>query len=210
MQFRKVSKELEARVIKWFDYLWTNKKAIDEQDVLKNLPNKLRAEIAINVHLDTLKKVRIFQDCEAGLLTELVLKLRPQVFSPGDYICRKEDIGKEMYIIKEDRLAVLADDGPTCTMAFNFGQAGTGGFSFGTPKTTAAATTGFGLQTSTPAGGGFSFGATQPQTQTFGNQPSQIAGLLAQPTQNNGSAQGGFSFGAQTQSTTSSGGFSFG
>ncbi|KAL0176861.1 hypothetical protein M9458_029191, partial [Cirrhinus mrigala] len=56
-------------------------------------------------------------------------------------------------------------------MAFNFSQTGTGGFTFGTPKTTAAATTGFGLQTSTPAGGGFSFGATQPQTQTFGNQP---------------------------------------
>ncbi|XP_076879099.1 cyclic nucleotide gated channel subunit alpha 2a [Brachyhypopomus gauderio] len=113
MQFRKVSKELEARVIKWFDYLWTNKKAIDEQEVLKNLPNKLRAEIAINVHLETLKKVRIFQDCEAGLLVELVLKLRPQVFSPGDYVCRKGDIGKEMYIIKEGRLAVVADDGFT-------------------------------------------------------------------------------------------------
>uniref|UniRef100_A0A672TCY2 Cyclic nucleotide gated channel subunit alpha 2a n=1 Tax=Sinocyclocheilus grahami TaxID=75366 RepID=A0A672TCY2_SINGR len=113
MKFRKVSKELEARVIKWFDYLWTNKKAIDAQDVLKNLPNKLRAEIAINVHLDTLKKVRIFQDCEAGLLVELVLKLRPQVFSPGDYICRKGDIGKEMYIIKEGHLAVVADDGVT-------------------------------------------------------------------------------------------------
>ncbi|KAG9341702.1 hypothetical protein JZ751_018766 [Albula glossodonta] len=113
MQFRKVSKELEARVIKWFDYLWTNKKAVDEQEVLRNLPNKLRAEIAINVHLETLKKVRIFQDCEAGLLVELVLKLRPQVFSPGDYVCRKGDIGKEMYIIKEGRLAVVADDGVT-------------------------------------------------------------------------------------------------
>lgn len=45
-------------------------------------------------------QVRIFQDCEAGLLVELVLKLRPQVFSPGDYICRK--VGTE-------RLAV------TCT-----------------------------------------------------------------------------------------------
>uniref|UniRef100_A0A8C4IFB9 Cyclic nucleotide-binding domain-containing protein n=1 Tax=Dicentrarchus labrax TaxID=13489 RepID=A0A8C4IFB9_DICLA len=113
MHFRKVSKELETRVIKWFDYLWTNKKAVDEQEVLKNLPNKLRAEIAINVHLETLKKVRIFQDCEAGLLVELVLKLRPQVFSPGDYICRKGDIGKEMYIIKEGKLAVVADDGVT-------------------------------------------------------------------------------------------------
>ncbi|KAM6300289.1 cyclic nucleotide-gated channel alpha-2 [Aegotheles albertisi] len=113
MQFRKVSKDMETKVIKWFDYLWTNKKAVDEREVLKNLPDKLRAEIAINVHLETLKKVRIFQDCEAGLLVELVLKLRPQVFSPGDYICRKGDIGKEMYIIKEGKLAVVADDGMT-------------------------------------------------------------------------------------------------
>uniref|UniRef100_A0A8C5LSB6 Cyclic nucleotide gated channel subunit alpha 3 n=1 Tax=Leptobrachium leishanense TaxID=445787 RepID=A0A8C5LSB6_9ANUR len=113
MQFRKVTKDLEARVIKWFDYLWTNKKTMDEKEVLKNLPDKLKAEIAINVHLETLKKVRIFQDCEAGLLVELVLKLRPQVFSPGDYICRKGDIGREMYIIKEGKLAVVADDGVT-------------------------------------------------------------------------------------------------
>ncbi|KAK2513678.1 hypothetical protein Q9233_015354, partial [Columba guinea] len=113
MHFRNVSKDMEKRVIKWFDYLWTNKKAVDEREVLKYLPDKLRAEIAINVHLETLKKVRIFADCEAGLLVELVLKLQPQVYSPGDYICRKGDIGREMYIIKEGKLAVVADDGVT-------------------------------------------------------------------------------------------------
>ncbi|NXC20342.1 CNG3 protein, partial [Corythaeola cristata] len=113
MHFRNVSKDMEKRVIKWFDYLWTNKKAVDEREVLKYLPDKLRAEIAINVHLDTLKKVRIFADCEAGLLVELVLKLQPQVYSPGDYICKKGDIGREMYIIKEGKLAVVADDGIT-------------------------------------------------------------------------------------------------
>ncbi|KFO26450.1 cGMP-gated cation channel alpha-1 [Fukomys damarensis] len=113
MHFRNVSKDMEKRVIKWFDYLWTNKKTVDEREVLRYLPDKLRAEIAINVHLDTLKKVRIFADCEAGLLVELVLKLQPQVYSPGDYICKKGDIGREMYIIKEGKLAVVADDGIT-------------------------------------------------------------------------------------------------
>ncbi|XP_026785066.3 cyclic nucleotide-gated channel cone photoreceptor subunit alpha [Pangasianodon hypophthalmus] len=113
MQFRKVNKDLEASVVKWFDYLWREDKTCNEKEVLKYLPDKLKAEIAISVHLETLRKVRIFQDCEAGLLIELVLKLQPKVFSPGDYICKKGDIGREMYIIKEGNLAVVADDGVT-------------------------------------------------------------------------------------------------
>lgn len=113
MEFRKVSKDLEQRVIKWFDYLWTNKQSLNEEEVLSALPDKLKAEMAIHVHLDTLKRVSIFQDCEPGLLVELVLKLRLQVFSPGDYICRKGDIGKEMYIVKKGRLSVVGDDGHT-------------------------------------------------------------------------------------------------
>ena len=51
----------KLQVIKWFDYLWSNKQAMDEESVLSMLPEKLKAEIAIHVHLETLKKVRIFQ-----------------------------------------------------------------------------------------------------------------------------------------------------
>ena len=79
MVFRRVGKDLENRVIKWFDYLWSNKQSMDEESVLGMLPDKLKAEIAIHVHLDTLKKVRIFQDTEKGLLVDLVLKLKLQV-----------------------------------------------------------------------------------------------------------------------------------
>jgi len=113
MVFRKVGQDLENRIIKWFDYLWSNKQAMDEETVLSMLPDKLKAEIAIHVHLDTLKKVRIFQDAEKGLLVDLVLKLQLQVFSPGDFVCRKGDVGKEMYIIKRGKLDVVADDGKT-------------------------------------------------------------------------------------------------
>lgn len=113
MAFRKVGNELEARVIRWFAYTWSQSGALDEERVLAALPDKLKAEIGIRVHMDTLKQVRIFQDCEPGLLEALVLKLKLQVFSPGDYICRKGDVGKEMYIVKRGKLSVVADDGIT-------------------------------------------------------------------------------------------------
>ena len=52
----------------------------------------------MNVHMGTLKRVKIFEDCEPGLLEELVTKLRLQIYSPGDYVCRKGDVGHEVEI----------------------------------------------------------------------------------------------------------------
>lgn len=89
MRMRRVPNHLQVKVIKWFDYLWLTQKCSDEERAVSCLPDKLKAEIAINVHLDTLKRVEIFQNTEAGFLCELVLRLRPVLFSPGDYICRK-------------------------------------------------------------------------------------------------------------------------
>jgi hypothetical protein len=84
MYVHKVPKRLYDRVIKWFDYLWSSKQHAGDDAVLDTLPQKLKAEIAIHVHLDSLKKVEIFQNCEAGFLCELVLRLKPQLISPGN------------------------------------------------------------------------------------------------------------------------------
>ena len=79
MKYRAVDKKLKTRVIKWFNYVWTTNHSLDEQKILESLPDKLRAEIAIHVHFDALRRVNIFEECEPGLLEELVLKLKPQV-----------------------------------------------------------------------------------------------------------------------------------
>ncbi|KAM9709898.1 cyclic nucleotide-gated channel alpha-4 isoform 2-T2 [Menidia menidia] len=108
-----VSKELRQRIDNWYQHLHINKKIMRENEILLHLPLHMRTEIAVSVHLPTLSKVTIFQNCETSLLEELVLKLTPQVFSPGEYVCRKGDVGHEMYIITEGKLAVVADDGVT-------------------------------------------------------------------------------------------------
>ncbi|XP_076165320.1 uncharacterized protein LOC143145643 isoform X1 [Ptiloglossa arizonensis] len=122
MRMRRVPKHLQVKVIKWFDYLWLTQKCSDEEKAVSCLPDKLKAEIAINVHLDTLRRVEIFQNTEAGFLCELVLRLRPVLFSPGDYICRKGEVGKEMYIVNRGRLQVVADNGKTVLATLKAGS----------------------------------------------------------------------------------------
>uniref|UniRef100_A0A8D0DH42 Cyclic nucleotide gated channel subunit alpha 4 n=1 Tax=Salvator merianae TaxID=96440 RepID=A0A8D0DH42_SALMN len=108
-----VRRRLQHHVLRWYQHLQMNKKMTNELEILQHLPERLRAEVAVSIHLPTLRKVQLFQNCEQSLLEELVLKLRPQVYSPGEYVCRKGDVGREMYFIREGRLAVVADDGVT-------------------------------------------------------------------------------------------------
>ncbi|OCT96342.1 hypothetical protein XELAEV_18014019mg [Xenopus laevis] len=108
-----VNRSVKKKVIAWHQHLQIYKKLTKENQILQNLLEKPRVEVAGSVHFPILSKVQIFQNCEKSLLEELVLKLKPQVYSPGEYVCKKGDIGREMYIIKEGKLAVVADDGVT-------------------------------------------------------------------------------------------------
>ncbi|VDD80098.1 unnamed protein product [Mesocestoides corti] len=107
---RKAPETLRRRIICWFDYLKRQSQIPDEQRVFKYLPDRLKAEVAIHVHLDMLKRVDLFQDTEEGFLVDLVLRLRPALFCPGDFICRKGEVGREMFLVSQGKLNVLAEN----------------------------------------------------------------------------------------------------
>lgn len=66
--------------------MWKNE---DERKILNLLPKSMKAEIALNIHVETLGKVQLFQSFDTAFLRDLVVKLRSIIILPGDFVCRK-------------------------------------------------------------------------------------------------------------------------
>ncbi|CAL8103036.1 unnamed protein product [Calicophoron daubneyi] len=108
--------EVVDKVRTWFMYNWDQQKTFDENSLFETLPIKLKSDLAISVHFHTLNKVSLFQNCERALIYDMVLKLKPVVFLPMDYICRKGEVGLEMYIVKSGVVEVVG--GPNNSIVF--------------------------------------------------------------------------------------------
>lgn len=52
-------------------------------------------------------QVTIFQECQPEFLHDLVLKMKAFIFTPGDLICRKGEVAREMFIIADGILEVI-------------------------------------------------------------------------------------------------------
>ncbi|GFW28114.1 cyclic nucleotide-gated cation channel beta-1 [Trichonephila clavipes] len=109
--------ELQRRVRMWLNHNWEQQKTFNVGKILDTLPRKMKTDVAINVHYKTLVKVQLFKDCDKALLRDLVLQLRPVLFLPGDYICRKGEVGKEMYIVNKGIVEVLGGENGDVVLA---------------------------------------------------------------------------------------------
>ncbi len=72
--------------------------------------------ILLDLLFQRISGVKLFHGCDPGLLKSLVIRLKPMLFLPGDYICKKGDVGKEMFIITQGAVQVVG--GPDDSIVF--------------------------------------------------------------------------------------------
>ncbi|XP_031425349.1 cyclic nucleotide-gated cation channel beta-3 isoform X3 [Clupea harengus] len=112
----RIPSEVQNRVKTWYDYTYTAQGMLDEQELLIELPDKMRLDMAVDVNYSIVSKVALFQGCDRQLIFDMLTRLKSVVYLPGDFVCKKGEIGREMYIIKAGEVQVVG--GPDLKTVF--------------------------------------------------------------------------------------------
>jgi hypothetical protein len=111
MRYRKLPVDMQQRVRDYYTYLWASRKGLDESEVMNDLPEYLRVDIALTLNKDIIEKVPLFQNQSEHFIAAVVSRMRPRVVLPGYMIIRKGEIGKEMFFLARGDVQVVSEDG---------------------------------------------------------------------------------------------------
>ncbi|KAL1775805.1 cyclic nucleotide-gated cation channel beta-3 [Sigmodon hispidus] len=102
-----IPQSVQYRVRIWLEYTWNFQRILDESNLLENLPTAMQLSLAIDINFSIINKVELFKGCDTQMIYDLLLRLKSTIYLPGDFVCKKGEIGKEMYIIKHGEVQVL-------------------------------------------------------------------------------------------------------
>uniref|UniRef100_A0A8C3REI7 Cyclic nucleotide gated channel subunit beta 3 n=1 Tax=Cyanoderma ruficeps TaxID=181631 RepID=A0A8C3REI7_9PASS len=102
-----IPKLVQNRVRTWYEYTWDSQGMLDESELLEQMPTKMQLAVAIDVNFAIVNKVDLFKGCDTQMIYDMLLRLKSIVYLPGDFVCKKGEIGREMYIIKQGEVQVL-------------------------------------------------------------------------------------------------------
>eukprot|EP01135_Chromosphaera_perkinsii_P004900 Nk52_evm5s304 gene=Nk52_evmTU5s304 len=104
-----VAEGLQKRIIKYYEYLWMRNRGVDGVDLFNDMPMTLRAEVSLGINAEVISKVPLFENSDEGFMRMLSLVIKPYLYLPKDYIVKKGDIGKEMFIIHRGFVEVVSE-----------------------------------------------------------------------------------------------------
>lgn len=110
IRYNKIPKDIQEEILDYYHYLWENSRAFNEKNILSDLPETLQNKVAMHMSRDIFKKIAIFNEASEELISKLVLKLEPLVFTPGNYIYKKGDPAVNLYFIIKGSVEIISGD----------------------------------------------------------------------------------------------------
>ncbi|KAF8567963.1 hypothetical protein P879_05101 [Paragonimus westermani] len=114
MAFRKLPRALRQRIAEYYEHRYQGK-MFNETEILNELSECLKEQI-VNYNCRALvAAVPFFTFADQNFVSEVIIKLRYEVFQPGDLIIKEGTIGTKMYFIQEGIVDIVTRDNETVT-----------------------------------------------------------------------------------------------
>ncbi len=110
LKYRNIPDHLMKKINRYYSYLWDTRKGYDEIEFLHDLPAALKESVALHLNKEIIERVPLFEKAEPSLIRDIILQLEPAVFTPGDYIVRAGELGRDMFFISKGTVTVLSAD----------------------------------------------------------------------------------------------------
>jgi voltage-gated potassium channel len=111
MNYRNIPPRLQKRLRDYYAYLWEKRMSFDESNIISALPPSLRTEVSLFLKRDIIEKVPLFQGASDEFIREIALQMTPVIFTPGDYVYKAGEWGRDMYFITQGTVEVVSKDG---------------------------------------------------------------------------------------------------
>ncbi len=122
LKYRNIPSDLQKRIHDYYDYLWESRRGYEESKLLEDLPQSLKTQVSLFLNQDIIEKVPLFQNASREFIRDLILNLKPVIYTPGDAVVTYGEIGYEMYFISRGEVDVTNEDGSVTYATLTSGQ----------------------------------------------------------------------------------------
>nr|XP_019603364.1 PREDICTED: potassium voltage-gated channel subfamily H member 4 isoform X2 [Rhinolophus sinicus] len=109
IRMHRLPRPLKQRMLEYFQTTWAVNSGIDANELLRDFPDELRADIAMHLNREILK-LPLFGAASRGCLRALSLHVKTSFYAPGEYLLRRGDALQAHYYVCSGSLEVLRDN----------------------------------------------------------------------------------------------------
>jgi len=113
LRYKQIPDELNDRVRKYYEYVWSRHRGLSHNTLLQDLPLSLRYEVTHHLAKELLERVPLFRLSSDTLKHALLLSLEPQIIAPQGFIVEAGEPGREMHFISKGKAEIIEPDGKT-------------------------------------------------------------------------------------------------